>query len=67
MNTTSIDAPRFKPLPESEMTEAQRNAARELASATQDLEKLPGEGRARNTSYYGRKDRQERHNCFHNV
>lgn len=32
MNTTSIDAPRFKPLPESEMTEAQRNAARELAS-----------------------------------
>ena len=33
MNTTSIDAPRFKPLPESEMTEAQRNAARELASS----------------------------------
>jgi 4-carboxymuconolactone decarboxylase len=36
MSETSVNAgaktPRFKPLPESEMTEAQRNAARELAS-----------------------------------
>lgn len=32
MNTTSTGAPRFKPLPENEMTETQRNAARELAS-----------------------------------